>query len=96
MAFDDLARDRPLQTRGVPSLDEGRWQSEDQCGHRRSSQRRQPDERPASRSLDARGVDDDDAPGREATSHLAVEEREGRSRRALIGGIAADRRSQVV
>jgi hypothetical protein len=96
MSFDDLGRHRSLDSSGVPSLDDVGRKGEDHCGQRRSGEHGAADERPASGRLDARGVDDHEAPGRETTSYLAVKDREGRLRRALIGGVATDRGAQFV
>ncbi len=90
MSFDDGLVDDPAGASGVPCRDDRRRQGENDGDGRHASRGRPVQEGPPRGRLDVRRVDDDESLRGEAPLQLAVEDRERRPRRSLVGGVTRD------
>lgn len=96
VAIDDGLVDDPSSSSGVPCRDDGPRQGEDDGDGRHACPGRPLEERPSRRSLDIRGVDNDQPAGGKPLLQLAMEDRERQPRRTLVGGVTRDRLAKRV
>jgi hypothetical protein len=90
VAIDDGLVNDPTGASGVPCRDDRRREGEDD-GDGRHARSGCPDQEGPSRGrLDVRRIDDDESPCCQLPLQLAMEDRERRPRRSLVGGVTRD------